>query len=365
MTTATKPPTSDGGVHHAAPSPASSESTETILLAADSASSASSADGETFSLDETMRDYPVLFNRTYHKYKEGSYVFPNDAQERDRMEQQFWLIKAAQGGRLFLAPVKNPRAVLDVGTGTGVWAISLADHVFPTAQITGIDLSPIQPREVPVNVVFEQQDCSEPDWCRPVGSFDFIYAQSLFGSLKDYAQYLITARKYLTPGTGWIECCEVDPMPYSDDGTIPADWSLTKWHKWMIYAMQEIGRPFDIAPKIKQWLVEAGYVDVQEVVVKIPIGGWPANSQLKKLGKHFQALVADSLAAASYKTFSEGLGWDREEIEIFLADTRKSMETKKVHSYYRCHTVYGRRPAPEEETKMGRMAPPPRPVTKK
>lgn len=280
------------------------------------------------------------------------------------MDQQFWLIKAAQGGNLFLAPVKNAHNVLDVGTGTGVWAISLADHVFPDAQITGIDLSPIQPREVPVNVVFEQQDCSDSDWCRPLGSFDFIYSQSLLGSLKDYAQYLITARKYLSPGTGWIECCETDPMPHTDDNTIPLDWSFTKWAKWIVYATQEAGRPLRIAHKVKQWMNAAGYVDVQEVIVKIPIGSWPANPQLKRLGRHWQGLVSDSLAAASYKTFNEELGWSREEIEIFLADTRKSIETKKIHSYHRCHTVFGRRPAPEEEKKMGRMAPPPRPAVK-
>lgn len=343
------------------PANAPSSSTEAPPIVADSASSTSSAEAETYSLDETMRDFPVHFNRTYHKYKEGSYPFPNDAQERDRMDQQFWLIKAAQGGQLFLAPVKNPNTILDVGTGTGVWAFSVADHMFPNARITGIDLSPIQPREVPVNVVFEQQDCTDLDWCRPLGSFDFIYAQSLFGSLQDYAQYLITARKYLTPGKGWIECCEVDPIPYTDDNTIPAEWGLSKWSKWIVYATQEAGRPLRIAHNVRKWMVEAGYVDIEEVIIKIPIGSWPANTQLKKLGKLFSALISDTLAAASYKTFNEVLGWSREEIEIFLADTRKSMETRKVHSYYKCHTVYGRRPSPEEEAKMGRMAPPPRP----
>ena len=27
------------------------------------------------------------------------------------------------GGKLHFAPVKNPRRVLDIGTGTGIWAI--------------------------------------------------------------------------------------------------------------------------------------------------------------------------------------------------------------------------------------------------
>lgn len=31
------------------------------------------------------------------------------------------------GGELYLAPIKNPQRVLDLGTGTGIWAIQFAE----------------------------------------------------------------------------------------------------------------------------------------------------------------------------------------------------------------------------------------------
>ena len=46
--------------------------------------------------------------------------------------------------KLFLVPLENPTATLDVGTGTGVWAIDCADDC-PGAQVVGFYLSPIQP----------------------------------------------------------------------------------------------------------------------------------------------------------------------------------------------------------------------------
>lgn len=50
--------------------------------------------------------------------------------------------------RLGMAPPNNPGAnvkrVLDVGTGTGIWAIDYADE-HPDTQVVGVDLSPIQP----------------------------------------------------------------------------------------------------------------------------------------------------------------------------------------------------------------------------
>lgn len=38
--------------------------------------------------------------------------------------------------------------VLDVGTGTGLWAIDIADEYSRGGEVVGIDLSPIQPRWV-------------------------------------------------------------------------------------------------------------------------------------------------------------------------------------------------------------------------
>lgn len=45
----------------------------------------------------------------------------------------------------YLAPIgKHPEQILDLGTGTGIWAMDIADEI-PSAQVTGIDIAPIQP----------------------------------------------------------------------------------------------------------------------------------------------------------------------------------------------------------------------------
>lgn len=40
------------------------------------------------------------------------------------------------------------------------------------------------------------------------------------------------------------------------------------------------------------------------------------------------------LAGLSMAVFTRGLGWSQEELEVFLADVRKSMKDPNVHGYY-------------------------------
>lgn len=49
-------------------------------------------------------------------------------------------------GALYRAPIGRPGYVLDIATGTGIWAIKFAQE-HPQATVIGTDLSMIQPSE--------------------------------------------------------------------------------------------------------------------------------------------------------------------------------------------------------------------------
>ncbi|KAJ4246827.1 hypothetical protein NW762_013379 [Fusarium torreyae] len=68
--------------------------------------------------------------RRYHAYREGAYPFPNDYEEQDRMDLGHHIYRLLLGGELYLAPIRDdPTRVLDLGTGTGIWAIDFAERV--------------------------------------------------------------------------------------------------------------------------------------------------------------------------------------------------------------------------------------------
>jgi hypothetical protein len=62
--------------------------------------------------------------RRYQAYAEGRYPLPNDDRENDREAWKHMLLKTVFGDKLYLAPIGNhPQKILDLGTGTGLWAL--------------------------------------------------------------------------------------------------------------------------------------------------------------------------------------------------------------------------------------------------
>ena len=99
---------------------------------------------------------------------------------------------------------------MDIGTGTGIWAIEMADK-YPNAQITGTDLSPIQPELVPPNCIFEIDDATL-EWTWPRNHFDFVYIREMFGSVVDWPGLLREAYKCTKPG-GYVEVVDHSTWP--------------------------------------------------------------------------------------------------------------------------------------------------------
>lgn len=63
---------------------------------------------------------------TFQDHPTARYVFPNDPAEQDRADLQHKIFRMYNGGALHRAPVGSPRNVLEVATGTGLWAIQYA-----------------------------------------------------------------------------------------------------------------------------------------------------------------------------------------------------------------------------------------------
>lgn len=322
--------------------------------------------------------------RTYHSHSAGSYYLPNDQLEIDRLDLQFYVYRIILQNKDFCAPLTNPRSILDIGTGTGKWAIEMADR-FPDAEILGTDLSPIQPEWNPPNVSFLVDDANEEDW----GSqrYDYIHTRMLLGAFEHFETIIKRSFEYLEPG-GYMESQELWPRVYCNDDddddedengqSFPApvpgtsscekhqtsdsravDPSTNKFVEWLSHlstAARQVHRPLEIATSLKQQYISAGFEDVHELILKLPIGPWPKDPQFKLVGKFWQQVLHDGLQGLCLAFFHRAFGWSLEEIEVYLVEVRRALlklgvsdagnagEGKGKDMYMRFYVVWGRKP---------------------
>ncbi|KAL1642571.1 hypothetical protein SLS58_005340 [Diplodia intermedia] len=267
----------------------------------------------TTSLLREVTDYKYENGRRYHAYREGAYVLPNDE-------------------------------VLDVGTGTGIWAIDFADQ-FPNCQVIGTDLSPIQPSWVPPNLHFQVEDC-ESEWTwNPSDPFDYIHVRDLGGAIQDWNKLLDQRMQNLRRG-GYLELQEFGVELKSDDGSLEKHApNATQLLALLQDASRKFGKNMDNAKGHSQRLREAGFEQVEAESYRVPVGAWPLDAKLKKIGKYNFAATMAGIDSYSLALLTRVLGWDSERTQVFLSPVKKELQDPKVHVYGDWYVVWGRKPS--------------------
>ncbi|KAJ5782596.1 hypothetical protein N7457_004370 [Penicillium paradoxum] len=300
--------------------------------------------GSNLSFASSVRDYSYESGRRYHAYRNGQYPLPNDEEEQDRLALMHHLFKLLTGGDLHRAPIADtsPRRILDIGTGTGIWALEMAeDH--PQADIIGTDLSPIQPNWAPPNCRFFIDDV-ESDWTfSPGEAFDYIHARSMGGGIGDWPRLLKQAYQHLKPG-GWFEAQEFETLVVSDDGTHELATVLDDWQKLLNQASVKFGKPLNIAPRVSEWMTEQGFANVTDDTYKCPVGGWAKNRRLKEIGRIGKVTILEVVEPYTLALFTRVLGFTYQEAQEYMHKVRAELMSNSYHLYVYFHYVYGQRP---------------------
>ncbi|KAF8457878.1 S-adenosyl-L-methionine-dependent methyltransferase [Kalaharituber pfeilii] len=309
----------------------------------------SSQSSLTTSIASSVFSFTYANGRRYHsdRFSKGEYFLPNDETEQDRLDIYHHIFLLLLGGKLYTAPLDNPQHVLDVGTGTGIWAIDFADQ-HPESQVLGNDLSPIQPKWVPPNLKFEVDDMEE-EWAYHDDFFDYIHIRSLSGSFRNWDAVLAQAYKKTKPG-GYIEFQDYGSELFLHDGTqlgkSPDEPPVGQFFYYVTTAGEKQGRQMVVARGTKERLEKAGFVDVEEHLAIWPLGPWPKDKRLKQIGRWAQVGAKDSTLPFCLHLLTKE-GWTYDQIKVFSDRITADYDVGK----YYCHGwfVHGRKP--ERKTK--------------
>ncbi|KAK5261838.1 hypothetical protein LTR40_001474 [Exophiala xenobiotica] len=141
---------------------------------------------------------------------------------------------------------------------------------------------------------------------------------------------------------GWFEWQELDLKHYSEDKTMNRGNKLQQLFEHLSLAIGNLGRKLAVADDIEELLHKQGFQNIKHDKIKVPLGGWPKDARLtkdsvlilpkKSNGRMRRIELLKGLQGLVLKPFSKGLGWSREEIEIFLAEVRKDVDRPDIHS---------------------------------
>lgn len=141
-----------------------------------------------------------------------------------------------------------------------------------------------------------------------------------------------------------MEIQDLQLIPRCDDGSMPQDYSFSQFVQYLSQGFGIFGIDLTGLDKIPKFIEQAGFTNVQERVFKVPIGPWPRDPHLKTIGAYNRAVVWGALHAAAMRTFTRGLKWTPEEVELFIVQVRKSLMDPMIHSYMTYHVVFAQKP---------------------
>ncbi|KAF2138338.1 uncharacterized protein K452DRAFT_328879 [Aplosporella prunicola CBS 121167] len=276
----------------------------------------------------SVTTYRYENGRRYHAYKDGAYYQPNDDKQASAgtIEHHLWLLTLRDA--LFLAPLENPQRVLDVGTGTGLWAVDMADR-YPAVEVIGTDLSPTQVPFAPPNVRFEIDDCCS-EWTYPANSFDLIHVRGLVGSVANWPAFYAECMRHLQPGLGYLEQLEFD-VRFESEPDDEADKALfDRLGDLFVEAGVRMEKSFKIAENMRARIEEAGFVDVVERRFMWPIGTWHADERLKEIGHWNMRNWENGMEGWILALLTRTLGWSYDDVQLYEARLLKALRERNV-----------------------------------
>jgi len=201
------------------------------------------------------------------------YALPADIEEINRLDFQHYMLRFAFRGN-YAAPLVNPAAILDVGTGTGRWAIEMA-QLFPQANVIGLDVKPPAVDEKAERN--REMDVRPPNYRFVAGnlleglpfadaSFDFVHMRLLFTAIPhDRWQAAVNELVRVTRPGGWVEL--VDSIGLANGG--PNVELLMDWIRQLSWR-----RGVDLMDggRIADYIRGAGLINVQAHRMDLPTG---------------------------------------------------------------------------------------------
>lgn len=263
-------------------------------------------------------------------------MYPCDEEEKDRLDIYHHIFLVARGRdalgreRLHKVPIPETARILDLGTGTGIWPMQMAER-YPSAEIVGTDIVNIQPHLIHVNLRFRIPHNFENDWQLGDKPWDFIHFRMGCGSVTNWDVMYEKIHANLKPG-GWLEHVEIDIRPRYEPGASNSR-QLDEWYGYLDGATTRARKRLEYPQNIRARLTNCGFVDVEEEVIRLPLNEWPENEHEKFVGRWYNLGLCQGLEALTLGPLTRAYEWPLENIQQLITAVKPQICSRRVRAY--------------------------------
>lgn len=81
-------------------------------------------------------------------------------------------------------------------------------------------------------------------------------------------------------------------------------------------------------------LQQAGFIDIQETIIRAPYNSWPADPHQKEIGRWYNLGICEGLEALSLAPLTRIYRWDAvQHVKPLVEAAVRQIRTKKIHAY--------------------------------
>jgi Methyltransferase domain len=163
-------------------------------------------------------------------------------------------------------------------------------------------------------------------------TYDYVHIRMLSGAIKDWPGLLAKAFNHLNPG-GWIELTEFEVWLHSYNNNLHHAPDIQTWQEGLREAAAMIGRRFDVAVNLEDWVRQANFTDITQHKIIIPAAPWPKNKEMKTLGAYQLLNMLDAASSYGQAHFTRVLGWSADEYAVLSAKVRNQLKDRTLQLY--------------------------------
>jgi hypothetical protein len=150
--------------------------------------------------------------------------------------------------------------------------------------------------------------------------------------MKDWKNYFKQCYANLKPG-GWVEAMDCSfPIP-SANPNCPPDQPMLVWGQLVAKSVAAMGKDPNPFPKFREYMEEAGFINIHEQPIQWPVGTWCKGKREKLIGRIMIEDVKAVVGPAAMGMFTHFLGWTPEQVDEFVPKVLEDIQGK-IGMYY-------------------------------